>query len=287
MSDRGSNVKKFLSLCLIAVIATSMLGCNKTKKTEAEGSGASAGEDVEDVKSDSEAYFVWQDNVIIGLSKDAPTSGAITIPARAEGIDGSFLTTTENTIDTVNFESDDNIVLDGAFANTKHLKSVNLPANLSEIAYMAFSNATGIESILIPDNVEIIREMAFFNANNLVKVEMGDKVKRIEEEAFSNARALTDIELSDSIETIKARAFEGVDSLVSFTLPKGLKDIDVASLSGASLEKIIVPKEVTLSAGSQTAFFNLGGVDIHVTEGSYMDIQFDQYFKGATKVIDK
>ncbi len=81
----------------------------------------------------------------------------------------------------------------GAFHESKYLRSVRLPDTLEQIAIGTFKGCCALESIAIPDGVGVIREEAFKGCTALKTVELPGSLKSVEAFAFADCSALEEI----------------------------------------------------------------------------------------------
>lgn len=172
---------------------------------------------------------------------------------------------------------------EGLFEGCTSLRSVSLPAGLTEIGKNMFNGCTSLESVYIPDSVETIGESAFaecsslvgiiipdsvtemgkawdgfsnpnsfkgygrtfMNCTSLVSVYIGDGVTDIGNEAFSGCTSLSEVKLGKNIKNIGYSAFSQCTSLANIDLPDGLTAIgNWAFCYCSSLTKIVMPNTV-------------------------------------------
>ena len=136
-------------------------------------------------------------------------------------------------IEEIEFAGDPQLEFIGhiAFADCRSLKSITIPASVTEICDSAFSNqiSEGINlgGSFINDKGEIIEYNLRDTASLTdVKFEKGSKVKTISQGMFSEAEALTSITLPEGVETIEAYSFANCFSLKSITIPASVIKID-------------------------------------------------------------
>ena len=90
---------------------------------------------------------------------------------------------------------------DGAFADCRMLKTINLPFRLTEVAPSLFANCESLTSVAIPANVTVIQQYAFYRSG------------------------LTDITIPEAVTSIGGYAFCGCQSLREVTVPKTVTEI--------------------------------------------------------------
>lgn len=136
----------------------------------------------------------------------------------------------------------------GAFEGCTSLKSINLPASLTELGQHNFGGAvfagcTSLTSIDIPSSVTEIPDVTFKNCSSLQTVRFRGRLGTIWDEAFQGCTSLTSIDLSLGVKEIGTSAFCSCSCLKSVTLPsEGLKSLkDYCFKNCTSLESIRVP----------------------------------------------
>lgn len=147
-----------------------------------------------------------------------------------------------------------------AFVDCRSLKSITIPASVTEIGASAFRNnepgELKIKGSYINDDGDII-EYDFTNTFSLtdVKFEKGSKLKTITGSMFFEQESLPSITLPEGITTIEKGAFVNCLSLKSITIPASVTEIDEGAFGNDYL-----------SASIPTALENISGV-----AGSYAE----------------
>ena len=138
-----------------------------------------------------------------------------------------------------------------AFSHYAGLKSVTVPASVTEIRANAFSDCATIESVIFEEGstLQSIGECAFYYCTALKKIELPDTVKSIGESAFYSCTNLTDFVIGEGsvLESIGQSAFSDCRSLKNMTIPAS-----VAEISPSAFAKCAALKSVTLSEGKLT-----------------------------------
>ena len=104
--------------------------------------------------------------------------------------------------------------------NAKTIKSVEIKANIKELAKSQFFCKENLETVILPEGIETIPEAAFIECTSLKNINIPSTVKTLEFKAFFGCKALDDITLPAEIESIGQSAFEGT----------GLKEIDLSNV---------------------------------------------------------
>ena len=150
-----------------------------------------------------------------------------------------------------------------AFAESG-LKSIDIPANVTEIEYGAFLSCTALADVTIPDSVTDIGTKAFEGTawlNNWKKdssgddflivgdgillayrgdsehVEIPEGVKQIGSEVFKGHTEILDAAIPASVEKICAEAFRNCSSLTGLTGCEGLKTVVRGAFYGTQISE--------------------------------------------------
>ena len=132
-----------------------------------------------------------------------------------------------------------------AFTYCSNLKSVSLPNSLTTISSSVFNYCTSLESITIPATVTSIGVGCFLNCESLKSVVIPNKITKIEKSTFYGCTSLSDVKLGSRIVEIAESAFTNCTSLKSITLPVTVKNIYRSAFSGAGLESLVIPNNVS------------------------------------------
>ena len=108
-----------------------------------------------------------------------------------------------------------------------------------------WDSTTGNGIITFDGDVTTIGKWAFRSDDYLTSITIPNSVTSIEDEAFYYCETLSDIILSKRLETIKTRAFQGCQGLTKIDFPNSLTSIGSSAFSGAGLQTIIIPDNVS------------------------------------------
>ncbi len=166
----------------------------------------------------------------------------------------------------------DNVTSIGKYAFAKtNIKTLKLPAQLTEIGAKVLSENKEVTEIIVPKTVikaidtfwgtpfegsnirKVVLEKGMKkipanllkNMEKLTQVNIPNSIVLIEESAFSSCSSLTSINIPDSVTTIGKYAFSET-SLAALKLPSSLKTIGAKILSGnKGVMEIVIPKNIT------------------------------------------
>lgn len=137
-------------------------------------------------------------------------------------------------------------ILDYAFGNATELKSVTLPATITEIGDSAFYNCSALTGISIPSSVTKIGNDAFEKCSSLQRITLPDSVTSLGSQAFLECSALTHVDLSKSLTSIESSAFSTCPSLERITIPAGVTTICSGAFSECpQLKSVVIYAGVT------------------------------------------
>ena len=180
-----------------------------------------------------------------------------------------------------------------AFAESKYIESVELPAsiehvgreafrrssikkikipvgNLTEIEEMVFEESK-LESIEIPTTIKKINERAFAYCFDLAEVVIGEGIIDIGKEAFKNCYKIEKVSLPETIRFIRRGSFENCYRINNIVFGANLKSIgDDAFYNCLSLRHVELPEGI--KEIGQRAFMQSGLLEIKVPE-SLMEIK--------------
>ncbi len=117
-------------------------------------------------------------------------------------------TKTTNPIETVTFESNDNLkqICNDAFYRCKNLKEINLPDSVTEISGNAFRGC-GLTKIVLPKNLLNLGESVFVGCSDLQMVTVNGNLSEIKARCFDSCLSLTTVILPKSVVSIQNSAF--------------------------------------------------------------------------------
>ena len=164
------------------------------------------------------------------------------------------------------------------FKDTK-VGTINFNANLKTIGDMAFARCTMLKSLYIPASVSNINTSAFYECSGIEKVEWeaGSQLTRISQLAFGNT-SISEVTLPDNCKTIDGWAFQ-VTPMRKVVLPRNFETIyGNAFLSTADTLHVYVQNCLastkTVYGGSSTSSFSARKkVIIHIPVGTLRAFQ--------------
>ena len=196
---------------------------------------------------------------------------------------------------------------DEAFKGCYNLKTLKLPAGLTQIGYMATAECVNLESIAIPASVEEIGDRAFEDCRSIQTITFGgapadalgrfnapaasaSQLRRIGNWAFYNAHELQNLEIPEGVTEIGDGAFYGCTYLEEMVLPSSVQSIgDNCFALCAKLTKITC-NAVTPPAIEAKTFFDVKRqIPVYVPDEAVSAYENDTYWQefdiqGASKM---
>lgn len=120
--------------------------------------------------------------------------------------------------------------------NSAAVKSVTIPASITQIPNDAFRNCTGLTSVTMPATVTSIGAYAFSGCEGLKTVVIGESVASIGKDAFSGCRELLSVIIPGAVKVIDAKAFYNCGKVMSFIVDKENKVYDSRGNCNAIIE---------------------------------------------------
>lgn len=128
------------------------------------------------------------------------------------------------TIKSVTIPAEITEIPESTFLCCSALENITIPKSVAQIGHSAFSNCTSITSIVIPDSVTKVQAFTFSDCSALENIYFGDETASksnlvsIGESAFRNCSSLINITIPEKVTNIKSSAFDGCDSLMGIFL---------------------------------------------------------------------
>ena len=115
-------------------------------------------------------------------------------------------------------------IVEGAFYDASHIKSIVIPGSVRRIYDYAFSNK-GIESVSLGEGIIELGAGAFYGCQLLETIHLPNGLTIIGNNAFENCTSLKTAIIGDGVKTIGYGAFSGCSSLETVNIPNGLKEL--------------------------------------------------------------
>ena len=112
-----------------------------------------------------------------------------------------------------------------AFDRDKALKSINIPASVTEIGHEAF-RMCAFEEVTIPDGITKLSKSVFALSFNLKNITIPGNVKTIEKQAFEGCESLESVVIEEGVESIGENVFADTDNLSRVEFPASVTQID-------------------------------------------------------------
>ncbi|MBO5203532.1 MAG: leucine-rich repeat domain-containing protein [Clostridia bacterium] len=205
-------MKKLLAVTLAALLALSVMGCNKDEEdggAEIENNVA-AGDVLE--HGDFEYSVNEQgDYEISGYNYYGAEKKKVEIPAE---IDGRPVTG----------------IGAGAFKKAaNNINGVVIPSSVTYIDEFAFYGCTALTEVVIPDSVTEIGMGAFKDCSSLEKVTLSATLTTIGDACFMGCKKLSAVTVPATVKTIGMGAFWNCTALESITIPESVTEIGDAA----------------------------------------------------------
>ena len=195
---------------------------------------------------------------------------------------------------------------DEAFKGCYNLKTLKLPAGLTQIGYMATAECVNLESIAIPASVEEIGDRAFEDCRSIQTITFGgalagapgrfnapaaaSQLKRIGNWAFYNAHELQNLTIPEGVTEIGDGAFYGCTYLENLVLPSSVRAIgDNCFALCAKLTKIVVNSTTPPEIEAKTFYDVKRQIPVYVPDEAVSAYKADTYWQefdiqGASKM---
>ena len=111
------------------------------------------------------------------------------------------------------YNGDDYIIDDKAFANNGNIISASIPQTVGEIGSHAFAGCSNLASIDIARGVMSIGDNAFENCTSLTAIIFPKNLTSIGSSAFKGCSGLTSVFISANVDTYGKEAFEGCEAV--------------------------------------------------------------------------
>lgn len=196
-------------------------------------------------------------------------------------------------------------IADNAFANSKHLETIEIPNSVTTIGHGAFSYSN-LRNITIPDSVTYIGESALSLCENLTSIRLPkyitsissflcawnnklttivipEGVIKIGDSAFSGCTSLKNINFPSTVKTIGFLAFEECEALTEVIVPDSVTDIDDSAFFGClSLEfvqlgngiSVVKPRTFSNCRKLKRVYFGINVM--HIASDAFENIELDK-----------
>ena len=187
-------------------------------------------------------------------------------------------------------------ISDEAFKGCYNLKTLRLPAGLTQIGYMATAECVNLESIVIPASVEEIGDRAFEDCRSIQTITFGganpapgrfnapaasaSQLRRIGNWAFYNAHELQNLEIPEGVTEIGDGAFYGCTYLEEMVLPSSVQSIgDNCFALCAKLTKITCNAVTPPTIQAKTFYDVKRQIPVYVPDEAVSAYEDDTYWQ--------
>lgn len=133
-----------------------------------------------------------------------------------------------------------------AFSGLNKCTELIIPSGVATIGDWAFQGWEALEELTIPDSVKTIGQKAFANLWSIKTLTVPNSVTTAGQYAFADCKALESMVWSRGAAMIDAYTFKGCLSLKDVTIPDTVKVIQSAAFRSTGLQKLYIPKSVTV-----------------------------------------
>ncbi len=258
-------MKKLLALLLVLVMALSMFACSKEQNEETNDDDQYRDNTViktsETIGSDT-FYFEQEDSEtvfitnfassvdaahavkipayldgkrVVGIAQEAfcykSSVLSITFPTEKELVDGAVAVGDEDFA----FANYTFKIADYAFRDCVSLKSLTLPAYVTEIGVGAFYGCSSLETLAFEEGIQIdeIKMASFMDCVSLTAVELPATVVTVGEAAFYGCSALASVKVNEGTSMILKQAFQNCTALATVELPASLVSVGTYVFHGS------------------------------------------------------
>lgn len=165
--------------------------------------------------------------------------------------------------------ADGSLIGSHAFNHCYALKSVTIPAGVSNIDAYGFYNCHNLKSVAIPSSVTFIRDYMFNDCHGLQSVSIPSSVTGIGSYAFGSCRSMPSVTIPSSVTKIYNNGFQYSYSLQSVTIPSGVTSIgsNAFSYSYGTYEYHLLPTTPPVLASTSAFSGIVAGTVIYVPNG--------------------
>ncbi len=167
---------------------------------------------------------------VVGIAKEAfrysSSVLSLTFPTEAEYLEKDA----EFTMATHKFT-----IADYAFRDCVAIKTLNLPAYVTEIGVGAFVGCSSLETLTFAENSQLaeIKDSAFMSCIKLQEVELPASVLTVGSAAFYGCVALESVVISEGTTLVLSQAFQNCTALASIQLPASLVSVGKYAFNGS------------------------------------------------------
>lgn len=151
-----------------------------------------------------------------------------------------------------------NVVAIGAvaFRDCTNLKTVTIPAGITQIGSEAFKGCSNIKSITVPDSVTALGTGAFSECTTLSSAKIPDRLTEIPDYTFSGCVALKSFKMPGNVEKIGKKAFFET-GLTAVTIPSPGITVDAEAFASCSNLKAVTIMGRSIKSEDPSAFRNI------------------------------
>ncbi len=173
-------------------------------------------------------YMVTGSNTVTVSAEDNKISGNVAIPQAVTHNDTVYTVTSIATRGFAECKGIRSIVLPAkisqigraAFQYCDNLNTINIPYSVKEIKAETFEGCRFLTGITIPDGVTQIGDGAFRGCDRLMRFIVPDECRSLGNEVFAGCAKLQVVAMAAKLESIGNNAFQGCNEIVRFQVEK-------------------------------------------------------------------
>lgn len=199
--------------------------------------------------SSIEGVLFSNDKTTLVCYPEGKTASSYTIPSTVATIGEKAFADCKH-LTTVNFDAGVSVIGNRAFENCTGLTNIHIPAQVTEIGYNAFSGCTALSALTFAEDskLQTINTWAFQDCSSLTNITIPKQVTTLLDDAFKNCTGLTKVTFKEgsTLDSIEEGAFANCTALTEINLPESITSIGRQAFENcSSLTSITIPQSVT------------------------------------------
>ena len=156
-------------------------------------------------------------------------------------------------------------IADNAFEGQTVIKTIIIPASVSNIGEAAFKGCSSLTTVQLPESITAVSASLFEDCSALTTMTLPDAITTIGNYAFRNCRKLTTLTYNQALAEIGNGVFKGCTSLTSMELPANCQLGTDIFQNCTLLETVTLPTNLTkIPAATFDGCFKLQNITLPV-----------------------